>query len=455
MLGSVAFTFLTGERLAGYWRGFAAGLFYVCSAGAFLEGRTVTPEPIFALFVTAAIYCAVRGYQHQKFRAAWFGACWLGVALASLTKGPLAALLLALVLAALAMFFREARLRFRPLLHWPNLLLFVVIVAPWYVWAARNYPGFLSYYFNSNGFLPNPSRRQFLLDACVWSCPGILLVLPALLSGGRRIFRPSEFAFADALPIAWCSAALLLPLVAGARHTFSAFAAMPAVALFAAWAWERASRALRSAGVVLALVAGFSLAGLAYFAPGTVANLLGRSVDGGLWSSLAPLIQIAVGSLAAFGLGALLTAKQRGEITLVVILGAMVPIGFCLVEARSRVAPWFSLADAAQFLNPRLAPATEVIYEGRLSSGNSLSFYLGKKFFLVNQAPTWPERAAASQNKYLDEHFVLEAWDGSNPRYLIIAERRGAYWRQLIVNRVHIYHQVTTCGSRVILSNQM
>src|SRR5947209_931336 len=33
MLGSVALTFLIGERLAGYWRGFAAGLIHVCSVG--------------------------------------------------------------------------------------------------------------------------------------------------------------------------------------------------------------------------------------------------------------------------------------------------------------------------------------------------------------------------------------------------------------------------------------
>src|SRR5436190_9025314 len=72
MLGSVALTFLIGERLAGYWRGFAAGLIHVCSVGAFLSGRMVTPDAIFSLFVAAAIYCAVRGYQHRKFRRAWF-----------------------------------------------------------------------------------------------------------------------------------------------------------------------------------------------------------------------------------------------------------------------------------------------------------------------------------------------------------------------------------------------
>jgi hypothetical protein len=65
------------------------------------------------------------------------------------------------------------------------------------------------------------------------------------------------------------------------------------------------------------------------------------------------------------------------------------------------------------------------------------------------------EKDAAAQNKYLDENFVLEAWDQASPIYLIIDEGRVSHWRKLVTNRVHIYHQVTTCGSRVILSNQL
>ena len=62
---------------------------------------------------------------------------------------------------------------------------------------------------------------------------------------------------------------------------------------------------------------------------------------------------------------------------------------------------------------------------------------------------------AESQAKYLDEQRVLDAWERSSPVYLIIDERRVAYWRKSITERVHIFHQVTTCGSRVILSNQL
>lgn len=455
MLGSVALTFLIGERLGGYWRGFAAGLVHVCSAGAFIPGRMVTPDAIFSLFLGAAIYCVVRGYEHRKFRRTWFAGCWAAAALASLTKGPLALVYLAVILGLLAIFFREARLRFRPLLHWMNLLLFLLIVVPWFVWAERHFPGFLSRFFRSSDVAAGLARGRFLLYQLAWWFPAISLILPGLVMAPRRIFRPNEFTAADALPLAWIGIGILLPTIAGERHTFSALAALPGVALFTACAWTRISRPLRVAGIILTLLAGLAFGATAYLQPAAVAKFVERSVDDSIWTSLAPLAQIAVGSLVACAVGALLIIRQRGEISLALALAAMVPIGFCLVEARSRVAPLFSLADAAQFLNPHLSQNGEVIYEGTLLSGSSLVFYLDRKFFLVNQAPGFFERDPAAQRKYLDEHFVLEAWDGSHPIYLVVDESRVSYWRKLIVDRVHIYHQVTTCGSRVILSNQM
>ena len=90
-----------------------------------------------------------------------------------------------------------------------------------------------------------------------------------------------------------------------------------------------------------------------------------------------------------------------------------------------------------------------------LQSASSLTFYLNKKFFLVNQTPNRFEQSEADRNKYLDENFVLEAWSRADPLYFIVEERRVAYWRKLIMERVHIYHQVTSCGRYVVLSNQL
>jgi hypothetical protein len=80
---------------------------------------------------------------------------------------------------------------------------------------------------------------------------------------------------------------------------------------------------------------------------------------------------------------------------------------------------------------------------------------MNRKFFFVNQPPDFFDRSEAAREKYLDEKFVLEAWNGSDPLYLIIDENRVPYWQKLVTARVHIYHQVTTCGRYVVLSNQL
>jgi 4-amino-4-deoxy-L-arabinose transferase-like glycosyltransferase len=453
VMGTVALTFLIGERLAGYWRGFAAGLIYLCSAGTFILGRLVAPDNLLALFVTAAVYCAIRGYQRQKFRRIWFTILWVLAALATLASGPVALLSLAGTIALLSIFFREARLRFIALLHWTNLLLFLAIVLPWFVWTNRQFPGFAAQFF-SVPIWPM-ARLRFLALLLAWLFPALFLILPGLIFSPRKIVRPNEPGFGDALPFCWLALSLLTTLVISDRHASASMAAAPPFALLAACAWERTSRTLRAAGVALTLVIGLLVTTIAWFRPGLIETVLVRSLNETAWLSIRPLAQIAAGALLISALAAFFLIRQRGEVMLVLALAAMVPAGFCLIESGARAAPFLSLAGAAQYLNQRVGPAGEVVYEGPLRNGNSLSFYLEKKFFLLNEKPAAFEREPESQAKYLDEHYLLDAWGRSEPIYLIIDQDRVAYWRRLIVERVHIYHQVTTCGRRVVLSNQL
>jgi 4-amino-4-deoxy-L-arabinose transferase-like glycosyltransferase len=454
MMGSVALTFLIGERLAGYWRGFAAGLIFLCSTGTFVQGRLVAPDNLLSLFVAAAMYCAVCGYQRRKFRRMWFAGFWLAAALATLAKGPEALLLLGSVVGVLSICFREARIRFVGLLHWTNLLLVLALIAPWFVWNRNQFPELATQIFGGANEAPRSAPSLFLLFLCAWWFPALFLVLPGIIFAPRKIFRPNEWTVGDALPLCWIGAGLLTEFLMGDRRGGGFTATGPAFALFAACAWERTSRPLRVAGVALTLVLGIMAASSVWFAPAVIERFLNRSLSDTAWFSIRPLAQIAIAALVASTLAALFLVRQRGEVMLVLALAGMVPAGFCLIESGARAAPFLSLADAARCLNPRLGRAGEVVYEGP-KSATSLSFYLEKKFFLLNQQPGPFERDPISQAKYLDEHFLLEAWARSDPIYLIVDEGRVSYWRDLIVQRVHIYHQVTTCGRRVVLSNQL
>jgi 4-amino-4-deoxy-L-arabinose transferase-like glycosyltransferase len=399
--------------------------------------------------IGGAIFCAVAGYQRRQFRRAWFAGFWLCGSLACLAKGLGTILYLAAICVLLAIFFREARLRFSFLLHWSYLLLFLAIVAPWFVWVEIHFPGALLQSFRENSAgLP---RAQFLLLHLLWWSPAIILILPGLLFATRRIIRPHEIAFVDALPFCWAAVGFVPLVLIGERHPWSSLSAWPAVALGAACAWERGSRPLRLAGIALLIFVGVVLAAMVSLAPDALPFLPETT-----WLDLRPMVQLTALSLIVLSLPALyFVRKRRAEIALLLALAPMLPVGFCLAESASRIAPLFSLAEPAQFLNPRLGPRGQVLYEGRLQSASSLSFYLNKKFFLVNQAPGRFEQSDADRNKYLDENFVLEAWSRADPLYFIIDERRVSYWRKRIMERVHIYHQVTSCGRYVVLSNQL
>ena len=76
----------------------------------------------------------------------------------------------------------------------------------------------------------------------------------------------------------------------------------------------------------------------------------------------------------------------------------MVPIGFSMMDGVARMAPYFSLADAADFIQERIAPNDKIVYEGPMHVGSSLLFYLGRKFYLVNQDPASEPGAALRAN---------------------------------------------------------
>lgn len=455
MIASIALTFLIGERLAGYWRGFAAGLIHLCFCGAFLLGRFVTPEPVFAALIAGAIFCAICGYQRRRFRRAWFAGVWLCGSLACLANGLEALLYLGAICLLLALLFREARVRFRFLLHWPYLLLLVLVVAPWFIWAQNHFPGFLprALSWSNEGGLP---RWQFLVLHLVWWFPASILVLPGLLFAARRIFRPHEITFADALPLCWMAVGFLPLLLIGDRPVGSSLSMWSAFALWVALAWERTPRPLQVAALCLLALAGAVIGTIAFQRLDLLGGIVPLNILAENRLVLLPLLKIAGAALFVFAAVALYFAtKQRAHIALVVLLASMIPIGLCLAEGAAWMAPSFSLANAARFLNPRLAKTGQVLYEGSLQSGSSLAFYLNQKFFFVNQPPDFFDQSPEAREKYLDEPFVLEAWARADPLYLIIRQDRVPHWRRLVIERVHIYHQVTTCGQYVVLSNQL
>jgi 4-amino-4-deoxy-L-arabinose transferase-like glycosyltransferase len=480
----VALIFLIGERLTDYWRGFIAGLIYLSFCGTFLLARIVMPEPIVSALIACAIFSAVCGYQRRQHRRAWFAGFWICSAFACLTKGLLGVAYPVAILVLLSLFYREARLRFRALLRWEYMAIFLLIVAPWHVWAEWHFPGYFRYLISSEwwGHLRGLTDEthdykgmpayEFLLMHLAWWFPWSIALLPGVIFAWRRVVRPHDINFADALPLCWMAVVFVPLLFLGQRQDYYSMTMWSALALWAGVVWDRMPQKLRAAGAIAVALTGILSATGAFFLTGAARALNEnwgtmdarwtawkalQDMPVSDWLALRPLVAITGAPLALFSLLALyFIFKRREKLAATALAAAMIPGGLSMIEGVARTAPYFSLADEARFLNPRLEAGGDVIFEGPFDDSSSLIFYLNRKFLLVNQnrQKTAPI-GKPSIDIFLSEEAVLKKWAGPDAVYLIVEQSRTDYWKQLLTSRFHIYHQITASGTYVVLSNQL
>jgi 4-amino-4-deoxy-L-arabinose transferase-like glycosyltransferase len=132
----------------------AAAMTLAMFSGTFFFTRLVMPEPFLACFVTLSFWSLLGATNVRNAGKAtidrWLMVAWMFIALGTLAKGIHALLIPMVAISGTAWLRPSIRVVWRRfILRAHGWILFLVVVAPWYLVAERRYPGFLrDHFFN-------------------------------------------------------------------------------------------------------------------------------------------------------------------------------------------------------------------------------------------------------------------------------------------------------------------
>jgi 4-amino-4-deoxy-L-arabinose transferase-like glycosyltransferase len=511
--GWIVATYLIMRRLGGETFGLASALVLASMLGVWVFTHLVQPEPFLACFISLAMWCLVEARlqaQPQPLFAepnpvrgrfpgdGWYLLFWIFLGFGSLSKGLHGALWPLAFVAATALFMPNWRAWLRPVLTLRGILVFLLILVPWYAYMAARFPGFLAAHFVNeqlgaclNTRYPADARQlpllqfyaQHLLFWMPWTLllPGSIYALVKAVQAARQrshAFPPQTLDLIGFLGI-WV-AVTMLSVAFSTRQDYYSMSCWGVVAAFFALPWMngayaflRLPRAVLVVPPLLLALAGAAALGfsvwiwpqLGALGEATASPLRDRDtfldaiagISPALWGQFITLLTVFGGAMLLAGAAAALFAWRRQPFAaLATLSGAMATpivlaaIGFTLM------APYFSLAGSARAINREIAaqPDAIVACEALPHTASSLLYYLDARVHWIN-APfdnQYAQRVLGEgRDYYWDTAGFLAAWNSPRPVYLIIEQDRLEYWQDRLPPGARVVHKG---GTRLVLCNR-
>ena len=386
-LGIVVIWF-AGTRLFGALAGQLGALFLATNLYYVALGHISTLDMGLTFFVTlalAAFLLAQHAPHGTKTERNWMLLAWAASAGAVLSKGLIGVVIPSATLVLYSVLQRDAA-PWRRLHVVPGLLLFLILVLPWFIAVTARNPEFPQFFFiheHLQRYTSTIHRRDeapwyFLPILVVGLIPWVPLVFRGLVQGWRRPQGNDKFSALRFL-VAWCGFVLLFFSVSGSKLPAYLLPLFPALALLLGPSLAATNRQpiMLASGLALALGLGLLIA---------IPYALDSRRDYAiffLYADYARWINIAAGVLGFAGLLSLFKAKQGHRFVAMVLLGTGGFIATMLVLlGHESLARSNSSAYLAAEIKPLLR-ADIPIYSVK-TYDQTLPFYLNRTMTLVN-----------------------------------------------------------------------
>jgi len=409
-----------GRAFWGPLAGVLGALVLATSAGYVVLGRILTLDMTFALFLNLAIGLGYLALSREHPRL-WLWA-YLALALAVLTKGPVAVLLTGLIW---IIWVVVNRWPWRPLINLRGWLLLALITLPWLVYVQWRFPEFFQFFIIEQHFgrFLTPAIHPEPLYYYIPVLLGLLLpwtwLLPWALSRGRPFRDPDErfLIIWTAVIVVFFSLSRgkLVPYILPALLPLALINGRSLVELAGPGRLSFNSGVLKTSLIIWA-VSGVALVALISWPPEPLARALGKA---GLTS---PYLLIACLIFALTPLAALLWRHLGALLLGALLLSALLPTGIDQVS-RGR-----SFKDLGLALKREWRPGAALVGVQLYSQG--LSFYSGHIFHLMGCRTEldFGERLSPEKGLCLPGKAVLPAFTAAHPVTFFFLKKDDLAW---------------------------